>query len=41
MLPELSLGLEGLGWMAQLLLQLCAYLEPDFIALSLVASLLG
>ena len=41
MLPELSVGLEVLSWLAQLVILFCAYLVPDFIPLSLVASLMG
>ncbi|MHB9147282.1 MAG: NB-ARC domain-containing protein, partial [Candidatus Amoebophilus sp.] len=38
-LPELSLGLESLGLQAQLVMRYGAYLDPDFIPLSLISAL--
>ena len=41
MLPEANLGLRKVGHRARALMLLIAYLEPDYIPLSLVASLVG
>jgi len=38
-LPEVSLGLESLGLQAQLVMRYGAYLDPDFIPLSLISAL--
>ncbi len=40
-LPEVSLGLERLDGLSQLVMRYGVYLDPDFIPLSLVTSLLG
>ncbi|OJW71117.1 MAG: hypothetical protein BGO68_04705 [Candidatus Amoebophilus sp. 36-38] len=40
-LPEVSLGLEGLDLQSQLTMRYGAYLDPDFISLSLISALVG
>ena len=41
LLPEASIGLQSLPKEGQLLMQLCAHLAPDFIALPLVYAIVG
>ena len=41
MLPEVNLGLRKVGHWARLIMLHIAYLDPDYIPLSLVASLVG
>ena len=41
LLPEANLGLQSVSEEGQLLMQLCAYLAADFIALPLVYSIVG